>query len=88
MKKCALKEVYERIESMDLNDLPDFESSMLELSALSDVYDFISAVGEEPKYDIPGLKKQIKYCKNPLERKNLEKKLNEAYKEKKKNGKL
>ena len=30
--------------------------------------------------DIPSLKKRIKYCKNPLERKSLEKQLNVAYK--------
>lgn len=34
--------------------------------------------------DIPSLKKRIKYCKNPLERKNLERQLNVAYKEMKK----
>lgn len=34
--------------------------------------------------DIPSLKKRIKYCKNPLERKSLERQLNAAYKEIKK----
>ena len=34
--------------------------------------------------DISSLKKRIKYCKNPMERKNLEKQLNAAYKEMKK----
>ena len=34
--------------------------------------------------DIPSLKKRIKYCKNPLERKSLEKQLNDAYKAMKK----
>lgn len=34
--------------------------------------------------DIPLLKKRIKYCKNPLERKVLEKQLNASYKEMKK----
>lgn len=51
--------------------------SLQELSELaSDPDDFSS--------DIPSLKKRIKYCKNPLERKNLERQLNAAYKEKKK----
>lgn len=37
--------------------------------------------------DISKLKKQIKHCKNPLEKKALEKQLNKAYKKrKKKNG--
>lgn len=30
--------------------------------------------------DIPSLKKRIKYCKNPMERKSLERQLNDAYK--------
>ena len=51
--------------------------SLQELSELkTDPDDFSS--------DIPSLKKRIKYCKNPLERKNLERELNAAYKEMKK----
>lgn len=38
---------------------------------------------EPPVRDIPWLKKQVKHCKNPMEKKQLEKELNEAYKEKK-----
>lgn len=49
-------------------------SSLEELA--SDPDDFSS--------DIPSLKKRIKYCKNPLERKGLERQLNAAYKEMKK----
>ena len=37
------------------------------------------------KEDISSLKKQIKYCKNPMQKKQLEKKLNEAYKKKRVN---
>lgn len=47
--------------------------SLQELSELaSDPDDF--------SLDIPSLKKRIKYCKNPLERKSLERQLNAAYK--------
>ena len=53
------------------------ENSLQELSELaSDPDDF--------SLDIPSLKKRIKYCKNPLERKSLERQLNAAYKELKK----
>lgn len=53
------------------------EDSLQKLSELdSDSDDFSS--------NIPDLKKRIKYCKNPLERKNLERQLNTAYKEMKK----
>lgn len=34
--------------------------------------------------DIPSLKKRIKYCKNPMEKKMLSKKLNDIYKDNKK----
>lgn len=50
------------------------EKSLQELSELTtDPDDFSS--------DIPSLKKRIKYCKNPLERKRLERQLNVVYKE-------
>ena len=38
----------------------------------------------EPPDDIVALKKQIKYCKNPMEIKALNKRLNDAYKKKNK----
>ena len=40
---------------------------------------------ESPKQDIPTLKKRIKYCKNPMEKKKLEQELNTLYKEQKRN---
>ena len=40
---------------------------------------------EPPKQDIPTLKKRIKYCKNPMEKKKLEQELNALYKEHKRN---
>lgn len=64
-----LKRMYASKESL--------EDSLQELSNLAtDPDDFSS--------DIPSLKKRIKYCKNPLERKSLERQLNAAYKEMKK----
>lgn len=64
-----LKRVYDSKESL--------EDSLQELAAsASDPDDF--------SLDIPSLKKRIKYCKNPLERKSLERQLNAAYKEMKK----
>lgn len=56
------------------NSLSELANQLTELS--SDPDDFSS--------DIPSLKKRIKYCKNPLERKSLERQLNAAYKEIKK----
>lgn len=40
---------------------------------------------EPPKQDISTLKKRIRYCKNPMEKKKLEKELNALYKEHKRN---
>ena len=64
-----------------INLLSEFntENSLQELSELAtDPDDFSS--------DIPSLKKRIKYCKNPLEQKSLERQLNAAYKETKNGG--
>ena len=64
-------------EMIRLLDEYNTENSLQELSELAtDPDDFSS--------DIPSLKKRIKYCKNPLERKSLERQLNAAYKSMKK----
>lgn len=34
----------------------------------------------ENKPTIPGLKRRIRYCRNPMEKKKLQQELNEAYK--------
>lgn len=64
-----LKRVYDSKESL--------EDSLQELAASASDPDGFSS-------DIPSLKKRLKYCKNPLERKSLERQLNAAYKEMKK----
>lgn len=64
-------------EMARLLDECNTKKSLQELSdSATDPDDFSS--------DIPSLKKRIKYCKNPLERKSLERQLNAAYKEMKK----
>jgi len=55
-----------------LNNVPD----IVPLSGLSEVFDNMI----ETQYDISSLKKQIKHCKNPLQKKHLERQLNDAYK--------
>lgn len=64
-----LKRMYASKESL--------EDSLQELSDLANDPDEFSS-------DIPSLKKRIKYCKNPLERKSLERQLNDAYRAMKK----
>lgn len=43
---------------------------------------------ESLKQDISTLKKRIKYCKNPMEKKKLEQELNTLYKEHKRNRRI
>lgn len=43
---------------------------------------------EPPKQEISTLKKRIKYCKNPMEKKKLEQELNALYKEQKRNRRI
>lgn len=43
---------------------------------------------EPPKQEISTLKKRIKYCKNPMEKKKLEQELNALYKEHKRNRRI
>ncbi len=50
-----------------------------------DLLDDLAFVPEPPKQDISTLKKRIKYCKNPMEKKKLEQELNALYKEQKRN---
>lgn len=71
--KAELLKLLSTLQNHD-GSLVELSNQLTELSSDSD--DFSS--------DIPSLKKRIKYCKNPLERKNLERQLNAAYKEMKK----
>ena len=50
--------------------------NIVPLSELSEVFDNMMGT----QYDISSLKKQIKHCKNPLQKKQLETQLNDAYK--------
>ena len=54
------------------------------LENIEELFKSIEEVVADVPDDIPALKKQIKYCKNPMEIKMLNKRLNEAYKKKNK----
>lgn len=78
-------------DSIDIEDskilftlLSNFNDCNTSLSELSKQFIDISSNQDDFSSNIPALKKRIKYCKNPLERKNLEKQLNAAYKTMKK----
>lgn len=69
-------EIYNELERL-CDKKHSLHESLQELSDLATNPDDFSS-------DIPSLKKRIKYCKNPLERKRLEKQLNATYKKIKK----
>ena len=69
--------ILEELEELDF--IKDTYSSYLILQKLEEFWDELTTKEE----DISSLKKQIKYCKNPMQKKQLEKKLNEAYKKRK-----
>lgn len=63
----------------------DWLEDLLKTVKEVDFLDDLTVVSEPPKQDIPTLKKRIKYCKNPMEKKKLEQELNTLYKEHKRN---
>lgn len=58
---------------------------LLKTAKESELLEDLTVVTEQPKQDISTLKKRIKYCKNPMEKKKLEQELNTLYKEHKRN---
>ena len=60
--------------------LKELLESMRTYPSLSEVLDEICNEVQSKQDTISSLKKRIKYCKNPLEKKNLEKELNDLYK--------
>lgn len=63
----------------------DLFEDLLKTAKELDLLDDLVLVPEPPKQDISTLKKRIKYCKNPMEKKKLEQELNALYKEHKRN---
>ena len=63
--------------------LKELLESMRTYPSLSEVLDEICNEVQSKQDTISSLKKRIKYCKNPLEKKNLEKELNDLYKNRK-----
>ena len=55
---------------------------------VSDLYCKPKEQNENVKDNVSSLKKRIKYCKNPMEKKKLEQELNALYKEHKRNRRI
>lgn len=63
--------------------LKELLESMKTYPSLSEVLDEICNEAQSKQDTISSLKKRIKYCKNPIEKKNLERELNDLYKKRK-----
>lgn len=63
----------------------DWLEDLLKTAKEFDLLEDLAVISEPPKQDISTLKKRIKYCKNPMEKKKLEQELNALYKEQKRN---
>ena len=78
-------ELEKEYKDLNVESQGDWLEDLLKPVKEFDLLEDLVVVSEPPKQDIPTLKKRIKYCKNPMEKKKLEKELNALYKEHKRN---
>lgn len=88
-----LEKEYKDLLEQEYKDLKvesqgDWLEDLLKTVKESDLLEDLAVVSEPPKQDISTLKKRIKYCKNPMEKKKLEQELNALYKEQKRNRRI
>lgn len=78
-------ELEQEYKDLKVESQGDWLEDLLKTAKESDLLEDLAVVSEPPKQDISTLKKRIKYCKNPMEKKKLEQELNALYKEHKRN---
>lgn len=78
-------ELDQKYKDLNVESQGDLFEDLLKTAKELDLLDDLVLVPEPPKQDISTLKKRIKYCKNPMEKKKLEQELNALYKEHKRN---
>lgn len=78
-------ELEQEYKDLKVESQGDWLEDLLKTAKEFDLLEDLVVVSEPPKQDIPTLKKRIKYCKNPMEKKKLEQELNASYKEHKRN---
>lgn len=81
-------ELDQKYKDLKVESQGDLFEDLLKPAKEFDPLDDLALVPEPPKQDIPTLKKRIKYCKNPMEKKKLEQELNALYKEQKRNRRI
>ena len=78
-------ELEQEYKDLKVESQGDWFEDLLKTVKEVDLLEDLALVTEPPKQDISTLKKRIKYCKNPMEKKKLEQELNALYKEHKRN---
>ena len=78
----------DEVNSLSASDVDNmFREFCIESSDIVDKLNelkyLVEDVGQDVKTDISSLKKRIKYCKNPMEKKQLQQELNALYKDQK-----
>ena len=85
MEAQIQNELDQKYKDLKVESQGDLFEDLLKPAKEFDLLDDLALVPEPPKQDISTLKKRIKYCKNPMEKKKLEQELNALYKENKRN---
>lgn len=85
MEAQIQNELDQKYKDLKVESQGDLFEDLLKPAKEFDLLDDLALVPESPKQDISTLKKRIKYCKNPMEKKKLEQELNALYKEHKRN---
>lgn len=85
MEAQIQNELEQKYKDLNVESQGDLFEDLLKVVKEFDLLDDLALVPEPPKQDISTLKKRIKYCKNPMEKKKLEQELNALYKEHKRN---
>ena len=81
-------EIEQEYQDLKVELQGDWLEDLLKTAKEFDLLEDLALVPEPPKQDISTLKKRIKYCKNPMEKKKLEQELNALYKEQKRNRRI
>lgn len=85
MEAQIQNELDQKYKDLNVESQGDLFEDLLKAAKEFDLLDDLALIPEPPKQDISTLKKRIKYCKNPMEKKKLEQELNALYKEHKRN---
>lgn len=81
-------ELEQKYKDLNVESQGDLFEDLLKVVKEFDLLDDLALAPKPPKQDMSTLKKRIKYCKNPMEKKKLEQELNALYKEHKRNRRI